>query len=199
MERARQIRRDLITVAVVVVLLGAAMLLISSNAASAQTATEDQYSSATSASASASATASANPTSDQYPNGSSGGGTASSTTPAPVDNTGDASGTQATADALQSTLQVMALQIALQGIGLGHPPAVPGASTIGGSSFLDLAHWGQQTLGGSLGQAVIDWARLGLPDPLVHDDCETRNTDGHDDNGDGRDHDCATSGPWDGE
>jgi len=189
MKRARQMRRDLITVAVVAVLVSAAMLLISSNVASAQTATEDQYSSATSASASAS------PTSDQYPNGS-GGGTASPTTPAPIDNTEDPSGTQATVDALQSTLQAMALQSALQAIGLGHPPAVPGASTIEGSSFLDPAHWGQQTLGGALGQAVIDMARHGLPDPLVHDDCETRNTDGHDDNRDGRDHDCATSGAW---
>jgi hypothetical protein len=109
MERARQMRRDLITVAVVAVLLGAAMLLISSNATSAQSATEDQYSSATSASASASAT------SDQYPNGSSGGGAANPTTPAPAptgnpttsapeNNTEDPSGTQAMFGALLKTL-----------------------------------------------------------------------------------------------
>jgi hypothetical protein len=194
MERARQMRRDLITVAVVAVLLGA-MLLISSNAASAQTATEDQYSSDTSASASASATASASPTSDPYSNGS-GGGTAGPTTPAPVDNTQDPSGTQATADTLQSLLQATAFQIALQGIGLGHPPAVPGASTIGGSSFLDPDHWRQQPLGGSLGQAVIDMASHGLPGPLVYDSCETQNTDGFDQTGEGYDHDCATSGAW---
>jgi hypothetical protein len=97
MERARQMRRDLITVAVVAVLLGATMLLIISSAAFAQSATEDQYSSATSASASAS------PTSDQYSNGS-GGGTASPTTPAPVDNTEDPSGTQAMVDTLLKSL-----------------------------------------------------------------------------------------------
>jgi hypothetical protein len=72
MERARQMRRDLITVAVVAVLLGAAMLLISSSAAFAHSAVEDQYSNATSdhyadvSSPSASASASASTAENQY-------------------------------------------------------------------------------------------------------------------------------------
>jgi len=49
MERARQMRRDLIAVAVVVVLLVGLLLLLSSGAAFAQSAAEDQYSSSSGA------------------------------------------------------------------------------------------------------------------------------------------------------
>jgi hypothetical protein len=107
-------KRDLIPVAVVVMLLVAALLLISSNAASAQTATENQYSSAT---------ASPSTTSDQYSNAS--GSTASPTAPAatttrtatasptatasaPIDSIEDPSDTQARVGALQGVLQNIA-------------------------------------------------------------------------------------------
>jgi cytoskeletal protein RodZ len=183
MKRAQQMRRDLITVAVVAVLLGAAMLL-NSNAAFAQSATEDQYSSATSASASPSAAASTSPTSDQYSNAS--GSTASPTTPATATPTASASPT-ATAPAPVNTedpsftqAKVGALQSALQTIAQATSSALPadaGASIFGGGSFLGLPHWALQTLGGP-GWAVINMAQHGPPDPLVRDDPEYLNSDG---------------------
>ena len=108
MQRARQMRRDLITVAVVAVLLVAAMLLISSSAAFAQSAVEDQYANATSdhyadvSNPSASASVSASTAENQY-----------SSPPPPTSATPEyppeepSPDTQGQVDALQSALQTI--------------------------------------------------------------------------------------------